>query len=180
MTITDSEVIIGVFSTIANILQSVGDFLSTGPGMVSTIMLLSTIGLTILGNKMRELKINKQIQKIQQLQNIQAAKNRVAEQKIVAEKATQLRLELERTKAVAEATLASKDATADEKAKAQAIVDKIDEEIAQAKQQEATAKATLTIYEEQAKVAESQVGLISQISSGISGLTAPLFMIITL
>ena len=66
MTVTDSEVIIGIVSTIGDILDVVGDFLSTDFGLIAT---LSTV-LTILTNSLAiKIKENMQAQAQQKLQN---------------------------------------------------------------------------------------------------------------
>lgn len=179
-TVTDSDVIIDLIDRVSVALDNLANFLSNTSGMVTTMVLLSTIGLVILGNKMKEYQINTQIRKIQILQGIQAAKNKVQEQKAAVIKAQQVVLELKRTKAIAQATMASETATEAEKAQAQAILNTIDAEISAAEQRVTIEEGTLSIYEQQEKSAESQVSWISQMGSGLMGLTAPLFIIISL
>ena len=179
-TVTNSDVIIDLIDRVSVALDNLANFLSATAGMVTTMVLLSTIGLVILGNKMKEHQINTQIRKIQILQGIQEAKNRVQEQKTAVIKAQQVVLELKRTKAIAQATMASETATEAEKAQAQAILSTIDAEISAAEQRVTIEEGTLSIYEQQEKSAESQISWISQMGSGLMGLTAPLFIIISL
>lgn len=82
MTVTDSEVIIGVVSTIASILEGLGNLLDTGPGMVAFLTTASIIGLNILGFKIRENKIAKENNYIQSQINLNKLKERKTESDI--------------------------------------------------------------------------------------------------
>ena len=66
MTITDSEVIIGVLEFIGNFLDKVGDFLSTDFGLITMLTTASLIGLNIVATKILEHKVALKNQKIQQ------------------------------------------------------------------------------------------------------------------
>jgi hypothetical protein len=59
MTISDSEVIIGFLEFVSSTLDGIGDFLSTDFGMVVLMSTIASIGLSILGNKIRESEINR-------------------------------------------------------------------------------------------------------------------------
>lgn len=154
---------------VSNVLDNIGNFLSTTGGMVTTLITLSSIGLVILGNKMREHYINKQIQKVQVLQSVQNAKNLVIEQRKTVEELKQNRLAKEALRDEANETLMRETATAEEKAKAQEILNTIDAEIAKAQEEENIARRTLDIYEAQAIQSESNLSIISKISSGLTG-----------
>ena len=60
MTLTDSEVIIGIFDYIGSFLDKIGDFLSTDFGIIATLTTISLIGLNIVGNKIEEYKLSQQ------------------------------------------------------------------------------------------------------------------------
>lgn len=106
MTVADSDIIIGVFSTIASILDGVGDFLSTTGGMVVALSAASIIGLNILGTKIRENKIAKENNALQAKINLQelkekklASDNLLIEKRQTLEKKEQLITSLKEKKA---------------------------------------------------------------------------------
>ena len=59
MTVTDSEIIINFLNYIGNTLDNIGDFLSTDFGMVATLTIVASIGLSILGTKLQEAEVNR-------------------------------------------------------------------------------------------------------------------------
>jgi len=182
-TVTDSDVIINLITSVSVALDNLADFLSNTAGMVTAMVLLSTIGLVILGNKMKEHQLNTQIRKLQVLQGIQNAKNLVTQQKaIVAEKklaaATQEEV-VNKAKATLE-TMKASGASAAEISAQEQLISREETKLDQMNSEVKQAEATLSIYEQQVTQAESQMSWITKIGSGLSGLTAPLFMIVAL
>ena len=124
MTITDSEVIISFLDYIGDALNDIGDFLSTDFGMVTLMTTLVTLGLSILGNKLREAEVNRQNYLLTLKENAEKLKSEKATTKqLIAEKRSyiqglkSLKTERETTKqklkqAIAEAEEAKDTATA--------------------------------------------------------------------
>lgn len=75
MTLTDSEIIIDIFSFIGDSLDRIGDFLSTDFGIIATLTTISLIGLNIIGNKITENNLAKEQLAIKQKENIEELKN---------------------------------------------------------------------------------------------------------
>lgn len=105
MTITDSKIIIDVFSFIGSFLDKFGDFLSTDFGIVTILSAAAIIGLNILNTKIQENKIAKINAKLQTQQYLTALKEQKAEsdtliqeKKITIEKKKQLIAELQKQK----------------------------------------------------------------------------------
>lgn len=178
--ITDSDVIINIIERVSIALDKFGDFLSNTAGMIATMTTLSVIGLVIIGNKMREHRINKQIQQVQLLQNIQEAKKRTLEQKgIVLSKqkaVEEKKISLEKARQLSHDSSLS----AAERAAAKADADRYEQELVQAKSELLLEEKKLTICQEQEEVMTAQTSLVGKIGSGLMGLTGPLFMILTL
>lgn len=85
--IADSDVIIGLINTFAGIVDGLGDFLETDGGILTTLIAISAVGLTILGNKMREIELARLQQKFNLEQQKAEVKTNIEKQKsIVAEK----------------------------------------------------------------------------------------------
>ena len=80
MSISDSEIIIDMFSFIGDSLDHIGDFLSTDFGIVAILTTISLIGLNIIGNKITENNLAKEQLAIKQKQNIEELKNLKTEQ----------------------------------------------------------------------------------------------------
>lgn len=80
MSISDSEIIIDMFSFIGDSLDRIGDFLSTDFGIVAILTTISLIGLNIIGNKITENNLAKEQLAIKQKQNIEELKNLKTEQ----------------------------------------------------------------------------------------------------
>ena len=80
MTLTDSEIIIDMFSFIGDSLDHIGDFLSTDFGIIATLTTISLIGLNIVGNKIIENNLAKEHLTIKQKENIEELKNLKTEQ----------------------------------------------------------------------------------------------------
>lgn len=74
MAITDSDVVISIFSTIGDALGFIGDFLSEGNNAVVILGVAAAIGTQILGNKMQELSYQQQLKTEQNLQIIREKK----------------------------------------------------------------------------------------------------------
>ena len=75
MTLTDSEIIIDMFSFIGDSLDRIGDFLSTDFGIIAILTTISLIGLNIVGNKIIENNLAKEQLAIKQKENIEELKN---------------------------------------------------------------------------------------------------------
>lgn len=80
MTLTDSEIIIDIFSFIGDSLDHIGDFLSTDFGIIATLTTISLIGLNIIGNKITENNLAKEQLAIKKQQYIEDLKKTKAEQ----------------------------------------------------------------------------------------------------
>lgn len=98
-TITDSDVIINFVNYIAGAMETIGDFLSTDWGLISTLTVAATIGTTILANKMQEVTYSKMQQEQERKIQILNLKNRnieldilIAEKKETAEEKKQVAL----------------------------------------------------------------------------------------
>ena len=75
MSISDSEIIIDMFSFIGDSLDRIGDFLSTDFGIVAILTTISLIGLNIIGNKITENNLAKEQLAIKQQEHIEELKN---------------------------------------------------------------------------------------------------------
>lgn len=75
--LTNSEVIIGAFSALGNILNKAGDFLGTTAGSIIALTTAANIGLIILGQRIEEHNIAKLQYKMNLKRNIEEAKENV-------------------------------------------------------------------------------------------------------
>ena len=80
MSVSDSEIIIGMFSFIGDSLDRIGDFLSTDFGIIATLTTISLIGLNIVGNKIIENNLAKEQLALKQQENVAALKKLKTEQ----------------------------------------------------------------------------------------------------
>ena len=88
-TVTDSEVIIGIVDTFTGLLDVINGLLSNSVVLVSTMVVISLLGLNILNNKLTEMRIaerQKQLAEDEQLQKLQEEK---AESDILLKKKAQ-------------------------------------------------------------------------------------------
>ena len=69
MTVTDSDVIIGIFEFVGRLLDQIAAFLSTDFGMITTLTIAAAIGVTLLHNKLEEFILGKKSLQNQQLEN---------------------------------------------------------------------------------------------------------------
>lgn len=178
--LTDNEVIINLVNMFAELLNGVGEFLSTTSGTVIAISTIATLGLSIVGNKMKEFMLAKQQNAIEQenlkqqrLQNIAAQKN------VIKAKEKQV-IDLKNLKTKAEATLLDENATEAQKAAAQQLLGTIDQQILDAEAQVEIEKNKLDLIQQQDTYLTNQESTIGRLQNSLSGLTAPLFLIITL
>ena len=81
MSLTDSEVIIDIIGFIGDSLDTIGDFLSTDWGLVSTLTIVATLGVQILGNKMKEIGVAKALATEARLKEIRDKKAALLEKK---------------------------------------------------------------------------------------------------
>lgn len=178
--ITDSDIIINLINVVTGVLDRIGEFLSTAQGVATTLTIISTISLLILGNKMKELRINKQIQQIQVLQNIQEAKKKVQIQQSIIEEKKALKVAQEKLIADLKDARAKAEANGESTTALDAQILQEETKLSQINSEITLEESKLKVYQEQEKSMSAQTGFIGQISSGISGLTAPLFMVIAL
>lgn len=178
--LTDNEAIINLVNMFAALLNGVGEFLSTTSGTLITIGAIATIGLSILGNKMKEFMLAKQQKAIEQ-ENLkqQRLQNIVAQKGVIQAKEKHL-TELKNLKTKAQATLLDKNATDAEKAAAQQVLGTIDQQIIDAEHQVEIEENKLNLLEQQDTYLTNQESTIGRLQNSLSGLTAPLFLIITL
>ena len=80
MNLTNSELVINTFNIIANTLDKTGDFLDTIGGQVITFTTLATLGLVIVGHKLREYELAR-------LSNEERLKSQIIEQNQIVEQA---------------------------------------------------------------------------------------------
>jgi len=197
--VTDSDVIIGIIDAVANVLDNLGEFLDSTAGMITTLTLISVIGITILGNKMREMELAKLQQKytlaenrLQNAKNIALAKENIEKLKIAKQNAkARLDAALERKQQLkklsdiiqerklkgAITTAAEKYLQKEQAANAQEIQE------AQTEYEQATANLSLeqdrlSILEKQDSILQGQENLVSKIGTGITGMLTPLIAII--
>ena len=119
----------------AELLNGIGEFLSTTSGTLITIGAIATIGLSILGNKMKEFMLAKQQKAIEQETLKQQRLQNIAAQKSVIQAKEKHLTDLKNLKTKAQATLLDKNATKAEKAAAQQLLGTIDQQIADAEHQ---------------------------------------------
>lgn len=101
MTVTDSEVIINTISSIGDLLDFIGEFLSTDWGLVSTLGIVLTLITQGLTKKIQEVAYAKMQQKLQE----QTLKIQLQERK---EQLKNLKNELEKTREIKEQAAAAK------------------------------------------------------------------------
>ncbi len=178
--LTDNEVIINLVNMFAALLNGVGEFLSTTSGTLITIGAIATIGLSILGNKMKEFMLAKQQKAIEQESLKQQRLQNIAAQKGVIQAKEKHLTDLKNLKTKAEATLLDKNATEAEKAAAQKLLGTIDQQIIDADHQVKIEENKLNLLEQQDTYLTNQQSIIGRLQNSLSGLTAPLFLIITL
>ena len=178
--LTDNEVIINLVNMFAALLNRVGEFLSTTSGTLITIGAIATIGLSILGNKMKEFMLAKQQKAIAQENLKQQRLQNIAAQKGVIQAKEKHVTDLKNLKTKAQATLLDKNATKAEKAAAQQLLGTIDQQIVDAEHQVEIEKNKLNLLEQQDTYLTNQESTIGRLQNSLSGLTAPLFLIITL
>ena len=164
----------------AALLNGVGEFLSTTSGTLITIGAIATIGLSILGNKMKEFMLAKQQKAIEQENLKQQRLQNIAAQKSVIQAKEKHLTDLKNLKTKAQATLLDKNATKAEKAAAQQLLGTIDQQIIDAEHQVAIEENELNLLEQQDTYLTNQESTIGRLQNSLSGLTAPLFLIITL
>ena len=95
MTVSDSEVIIGAFDWIGTVLDNLGDFLSNDFALGSTLALVASIGLTILGNKIKEWELNKLNNQLAIEQNKSENQRNILEQQAIIKQKKQAVLDIE-------------------------------------------------------------------------------------
>ena len=178
--LTDNEAIINLVNMFAALLNGVGEFLSTTSGTLITISAIATIGLSILGNKMKEFMLAKQQKAIEQENLKQQRLQNIAAQKGVIQAKEKHLTELKNLKTKAQATLLDKNATTAEKAAAQQLLGTIDQQIIDAEHQVEIEENKLNLLEQQDTYLTNQESTIGKLQNSLSGLTAPLFLIITL
>lgn len=178
--LTDNEAIINLVNMFAALLNGVGEFLSTTSGTLITIGAIATIGLSILGNKMKEFMLAKQQKAIEQENLKQQRLQNIAAQKGVIQAKEKHLTELKNLKTKAQATLLDKNATEAEKAAAQQVLGTIDQQIIDAEHQVEIEENKLNLLEQQDTYLTNQESTIGRLQNSLSGLTAPLFLIITL
>ena len=164
----------------AALLNGVGEFLSTTSGTLITIGAIATIGLSILGNKMKEFMLAKQQKAIEQENLKQQRLQNIAAQKSVIQAKEKHLTDLKNLKTKAQATLLDKNATKAEKAAAQQLLGTIDQQIIDAEHQVEIEENKLNLLEQQDTYLTNQESTIGRLQNSLSGLTAPLFLIITL
>ena len=101
MTVTDSEVIINTISSIGDLLDFIGEFLSTDWGLVSTLGIVLTLITQGLTKKIQEVAYAKMQQKLQE----QTLKTQLQERK---EQIKNLKNELDKTREIKEQAAAAK------------------------------------------------------------------------
>lgn len=178
--LTDNEVIINLVNMFAALLNGVGEFLSTTSGTLITIGAIATIGLSILGNKMKEFMLAKQQKAIEQENLKQQRLQNIAAQKSVIQAKEKHLTDLKNLKTKAQATLLDKNATKEEKAAAQQLLGTIDQQIIDAEHQVEIEKNKLNLLEQQDTYLTNQESIVGRLQNSLSGLTTPLFLIITL
>lgn len=178
--LTDNEVIINLVNMFAALLNGVGEFLSTTSGTLITIGAIATIGLSILGNKMKEFMLAKQQKAIEQENLKQQRLQNIAAQKGVIQAKEKHLTDLKNLKTKAQATLLDKNATKEEKAAAQQLLGTIDQQIIDAERQVEIEKNKLNLLEQQDTYLTNQESIVGRLQNSLSGLTTPLFLIITL
>lgn len=194
MKLTDSELIIGVFNLVADMLEGVADFLEDTGAQVAVFTTLGLIAATALGNKLKEHELNKEGLKIDQQRQLIANKKELAtlreglqEKKNNAEEAKALFLEKSQT---LEGTKQLKNELKKKKAKGQltaeeektlATIDtqikKEEEEVRVAKELYDEAQNQVDMDEHRIKVLENennsimnQVGLVGKLVGVFSAL----------
>lgn len=178
--LTDNEIIINLVNMFADLLDGVGGFLSTIQGTIIAITAIATISISILGNKMKEFMLAKQQNAIEK-QNLkqQRLQNIAAQDAVVQAKKEQV-TKLQNLKITANEIAVSETATAEEKAAAQEILGTIDQQIIDAEAQVKVEDNKLNLLKEQDEYLTNQESIIGRLQNSLSGLTAPLFLIITL
>ena len=81
MSVSDSKFIIEIFNSIGSILDTIGDYLSTDWGLISTLTIISALGIQILGNKMQEIGVAKALATEARLKEISDKKALLLEKK---------------------------------------------------------------------------------------------------
>lgn len=178
--IVDNEKIINGVSLIGDLLDTVGDFLSTDFGLVSTLTTIVTLSAVSLGNKLNEIAIQKQQQKINQAIQQDQAKEKVLQQQItvataetaakkqetlVAEKKS-LKTTLEKKKAEGEILTAQEEswlAIADQDIKDEEFkLDNLNKQLEIENQK-------LSLYDSQSKALENQGTILGTLKNSATG-----------
>lgn len=89
MSISDSEIIIGTFDWIGDVLDDVGDFLSTTEGMTAALVIAGSLTAIILSNKYQEHKLQQISYRLQLQKNAAELKELKTEKKKTVEKKKQ-------------------------------------------------------------------------------------------
>ena len=202
MTVTDSEVIIGVFDFIGGALDKIGDFLSTDFGLISTLTIVGFLTTAALGNKLKEIQLSKLQQqyalneeKTKKSAVVLSKKQVVQKIKENLEQAKSLRTQLQINKAkLAELKLTIAKAAAEGKntAAMESAAVFMEQEIEQFEKKNAEILTSiptlekelalhtseLEILERQESQLKSQESFIYSIYNGLSAFTGPLFAII--
>lgn len=177
--VTNSDVIINVINLVSNFLDKLGSFLSTDFGMVTSVATVASLTLLIVGRKMKEYQISRQIRQIQ-LQEAaqQAKKNRLIQEAIVTEKKAAI---TSKEKLITELNITRQKAIQNKESTTE-----IDAQIAKETASLETLKGELTleesklnIYKEQETYSNNQLSIIGKMSTSLSGLMVPLTMAIT-
>lgn len=166
--VTNSEVIIGAINLVSNILDSLGNFLSSTGGMITTMITVGSLALIALGHKMKEYRLAKEQQKVQQkIAVIQAKSNVIAQKQLILEKEQTIE---KYKQAAAEARKNEDNVTAQ----------KYEELIEKEQTSLAIEKEKLHVMEGQVAEQEASSNWITSMTSGLSGLITPLIAIVAL
>lgn len=168
--LVNSDAIINIINLVGGFLETLGSFLSTDFGVLTTVTALSVIGLTIVRQKMQEFSINQANQRItiaQQKLELEKQKNI---SKVTIEKNKELIAQKKVTLEMAKQTLFDKNAGAEEKARAQDIVTRTELEIKELEIQSESAQTFLDNYSTQNALLEQQSNWLNGLTNGWGGL----------
>lgn len=174
--ISDSQFIINAVNAFSTILENINKILSSTGVLVTLTVALGAAAVIALGTKMKEYTLAKQEALIQKQINKNAREQQIIEAKTYLQQLETTKQKWEQVKADAQKVLLDKNSTEQQKLQATASLQEANNALDNIELQ----RQKVNLLEQQNTYLNNQDSLIGNIQNGLSGLTAPLFMIITL
>lgn len=186
-TFVDNEIIIGIVNGFANVLDNISAILENSFGMVAVLTVISAISLTILGNKINEMRLAKMQrdftlqQQIAENKSLKIASKTYLQEKKIAYEAAKVALQRQyAAKAKLQELIYQKKQQGQNTAELEANLQNLNAEISKNEltvSQYEIEQQKLAMYEQQSQILDSQSGILGQLKSGMSGLLVPVLAI---